>query len=242
MSSTLKSSWMILRQKKTENEVSCWVNQLFIFMLFNCMLWVFYGLPINRPHNFWIILTNGIGSSLALIAIISFYCYTSRKQRLIVESELEAFFSFFLIMVLTTVMVNKDRERRVLIVGTIAGVLSSCMHFVLLVELCIAWKKNNLKRLQFIPSIAAFLKGALWTAYGWSGRDLFIVVPNGVGVATGVVQLILCLIIRYKDQKVDVAMLPEFRMSDKTAPAAEPQKFPMVDSKQNKTAFFIVWT
>ncbi|MCO5549498.1 hypothetical protein L7F22_002970 [Adiantum nelumboides] len=200
--STLKSAWSIVRQKGTSNIVSCWGNQLFLFMLFNCLLWVFYGLPINRPHNFWIILTNSIGAILALVAVGAYYHYTSCKEKLIVEWELESFAGFFMILILTTIWLNTDRETRVFVVGTICVVFSSLMHLALLSELATAWSNKDLRRLHPIPSITAFLKGAIWTAYGWSGNDVFIVIPNGVGVATGVIQVILCIVIRRNIHKI----------------------------------------
>ncbi|KAI5071467.1 hypothetical protein GOP47_0013718, partial [Adiantum capillus-veneris] len=197
VSSTLRSAYLIVRQKGTSNIVSCWGNQLFLFMLFNCLLWVFYGLPVNRPNNFWVILTNSIGAVLALIAVGAYYHYSSSKERLIVEWELESFAGFFMIMILVTMWLNTSREMRVFIVGTICVVFSSLMHLALLSELTTAWTNKDLRRLHPIPSITAFLKGAVWTAYGWSGKDVFIMVPNGIGVATGIIQVVLCIVMRY---------------------------------------------
>ncbi|KAH7301674.1 hypothetical protein KP509_23G037700 [Ceratopteris richardii] len=240
MTSTLKPSWMIVKQKGTNNIMTCSVNQIFVFMLFNCVLWVFYGLPINRPHNFWVILTNGIGAVLALITVASYYFYTSRKEKLIVEWELETFFSLFFIMILYTVMVNKDRETRIEVVGTISAILSSCMHLALLFELQMAWKKQDLKQLHLIPSIAAFLKGALWTAYGWSGKDIFIMVPNAIGVVTGIIQLTWSLLIHYNIQR---SYTPEgSEMSDKSTAISHSREHPNDQVKPNDAAVVTIWT
>ncbi|KAH7439069.1 hypothetical protein KP509_04G043900 [Ceratopteris richardii] len=246
MVATLNSTWMIWKHKDSKmNPVSSWMNQLFVFMLFNCMLWVFYGLPINRPHNFWVILTNAIGSSLALTAIASFYCHASRMQKLIIEWELEAFLSLFVIMILLTVMVNTEALIRILIAGSLAAGFSSFMHLVLLVDMGIAWKKNDMQRLQLVPSIAAFSKGALWLGYGWVGRDLFIIIPNALAVVTGITQLLCWLSIQCLFNKAELEIAENCTpaiMERPTRMASASQPGPsMPDVVQKEPAFITLW-
>ena len=47
----------------------------------NCVLWIFYGLPLIHPHSTLIITINGIGLVLQIFYTGTYFFYTDKKRR-----------------------------------------------------------------------------------------------------------------------------------------------------------------
>lgn len=171
-------------------------GDLYVFKLFNCMLWSLYGLPFVHPHDFWVVLTNTFGCVFAVVYIIPYVCYASRKERLSVLLKVVVILLCFIIMVVLLFTLGHSRQNRITVVGILCAVVSSCMHLTLLSQTKIALQSRDMKYLHPNSSIAGFLKGAIWTAYGIVNFDIYIVIPNGVGVAVGIMQVMLAIYLR----------------------------------------------
>jgi hypothetical protein len=49
--------------------------------LLNCMLWVFYGLPLVHPNSILVVTINGIGLVIESAYLIIFFIYATRNTR-----------------------------------------------------------------------------------------------------------------------------------------------------------------
>ncbi|KAH7434758.1 hypothetical protein KP509_06G033300 [Ceratopteris richardii] len=184
----------MIRNKSMQGGVS---GDLFVFKLFNCILWMFYGLPMVHPHNFWVFLTNSFGCLFALSYISLYLYYASRKQRGRIICELGTILLLFGVLVVV-VLLYKDYPRlKVMIAGTVCAVISSLMHLTLLSQMGKLLKTKDTKYFLPYSSVGAFFKGAVWTAYGLVNLDIYIMVPNGFGIIIGTIQLILFIIVLY---------------------------------------------
>lgn len=180
-------------KKKSTGALS---GDLYVFKLFNCLLWIFYGLPMVHPNHFWVLLTNACGAGLALIYIVSYLCYASKRQKFIIVGELLVIVSLFALLVGLLLNLQRSQAVRILIAGTICAIISSFMHLSLLFQIKMVLQTKDTKYMYPFASLGAFLKGAIWTAYGAVEFDPFILVPNGVGILTGIFQCILFAILK----------------------------------------------
>lgn len=178
-------------------------GDLFVFKLFNCMLWTFYGLPIIHPHNFWVVLTNALGSLFALMYIFPYLYYASQKQRCKVVWELSVILTLFVLMVVLLLLLEHSRDLKIMIVGILCAIISSLMHLTLLSQLRMVLQTKETKYMLPYSSVGAFFKGAVWTAYGLVNFDLYIMIPNGFGIVIGAVQLILLVILMCMKSKMN---------------------------------------
>ena len=53
----------------------------YLATLLNCMLWVFYGLPIVHPNSILVVTVNGIGLVVELVYLIIFFIYSTNNKR-----------------------------------------------------------------------------------------------------------------------------------------------------------------
>jgi solute carrier family 50 protein (sugar transporter) len=53
----------------------------YLATLLNCMLWVFYGLPIVHPNSILVVTINGVGLVVEGIYLIIYFIYAPSKKR-----------------------------------------------------------------------------------------------------------------------------------------------------------------
>ncbi|KAH7420992.1 hypothetical protein KP509_13G035200 [Ceratopteris richardii] len=188
----LSSAPTIVRlvKSKTSGGLS---GDLYALKLFNCMLWCFYGTPYVHPHDFWVVLTNSLGSLFSLMYIVAYLWVATSKEKVSLVSKLCTILLSMAILILLLVFLSKNQGQRIFVVGILCALVSSGMHLTLLSQCRMAIQSKDKQYLHPNASLAAFLKGAIWTAYGVVDLDIFILIPNGVGVIIGILQVILVI-------------------------------------------------
>lgn len=176
-------------------------GDLYVFKLFNCLLWSLYGLPFVHPHDFWVVLTNSFGCVFALMYIIPYLCYATTKERVGLLWKLCVIVSSFIIIVVLTLVLEHSQQNRIYVVGSLSAAVSSGMHMTLLSQCGMAIKSKDAKYLHPDASLTAFMKGAIWTSYGIVNFDIFILIPNGIGVLIGVIQVVMVVLMMSKRAK-----------------------------------------
>lgn len=51
----------------------------------NCMMWIFYGIPVVHPHSLLVVTINGTGLALETIYLIIFLLYSTPSGRVTTE-------------------------------------------------------------------------------------------------------------------------------------------------------------
>ncbi|KAK1326117.1 Bidirectional sugar transporter SWEET6b [Acorus calamus] len=149
----------------------------YLATVLNCMLWVFYGLPIVHPNSVLVVTINGIGLVLEAIYLSIYFTYSTNKQRVWIYKKagliLLGEIAFMFVVVLLVLLLAHTHTKRSLIVGKMVI------------------QTKSVEYMPFFLSLAAFLNGVCWTAYALIKFDIFITIPNGLGALFGAAQLIL---------------------------------------------------
>ncbi|XP_073006554.1 bidirectional sugar transporter SWEET6b-like [Typha latifolia] len=175
----------------------------YLATLMNCMLWVFYGIPVVHPHSILVATINGIGLAFEAIYISIFVVYSPNRLRVImvivgfVRAQLKllgilAGELLFMAAVIVGVLVGTHtHEKRSLIVGVLCVIFGTCMYASPLSVMRMVIQTKSVKYMPFFLSLVSFLNGVCWTAYALIRFDIFVTIPNGLGALLGAAQLAL---------------------------------------------------
>ncbi|KAE8651252.1 hypothetical protein Csa_001563 [Cucumis sativus] len=159
----------------------------YIATVMNCMFWVFYGTV--HPDSTLIITINGVGLAIELFYLAIFCWYAESKSRKKVGICLAIEVLFLGIVALITLLTLHGTKKRSLLVGIICDIFNVIMYASPLTIMVIRTK--SVKYMPFTLSLANFLNGCIWTAYALIIFDIFVLVSNGLGAISGLLQLIL---------------------------------------------------
>ncbi|KAM0921194.1 hypothetical protein ACQ4PT_007082 [Festuca glaucescens] len=76
--SPVPTFWGIIKKKDVEE----FSPVPYLATIFNCMLWVFYGLPLVHPNSTLVITINGIGLAIEAAYLVTFLLYAPNRKRL----------------------------------------------------------------------------------------------------------------------------------------------------------------
>ncbi|CAL5022372.1 unnamed protein product [Urochloa decumbens] len=196
----------------------------YVATLLNCMMWVMYGLPLVHPHSMLVITINGTGMAIELTYVAIFLLYSSgaarRKVLLLVATEI-AFVGAVAALVLT---LAHTHERRSMIVGILCVLFCIGMYAAPLSVMKMVIQTKSVEYMPLFLSLASLANGICWTAYALIRFDLYITIPNGLGVLFAVAQLILYAIyykstqeiIEARKRKADQVAVTEIVVDGKT--------------------------
>lgn len=163
----------------------------YIATVLNCAVWVFYGMPIVHPDSLLVITINGFGLALELLYVSIFFIYSdwAKRRKIIIALIIEAIFMAILIFVtLTFLHGTKDRS---MLIGIVAIVFNVIMYTSPLTVMKKVISTKSVKYMPFYLSLANFVNGIVWAIYALLKFDPYILIPNGLGTLSGLVQLIL---------------------------------------------------
>ncbi|KMS94990.1 hypothetical protein BVRB_013440, partial [Beta vulgaris subsp. vulgaris] len=157
----------------------------------NCMLWVFYGLPFVHPKSLLVVSTNGIGLAFGITYLIVFLLYADNNTRWKVLRWIAVEVAFMAIVVMITMLCFHTTQRRSFFVGILCVIFCLGMYVAPLTIMGTVIKTKSVKFMPFWLSVGNLANGVIWTIYAFLPLDQWILVPNGIGVISGVAQLIL---------------------------------------------------
>ncbi|KAK8595314.1 hypothetical protein V6N13_016689 [Hibiscus sabdariffa] len=162
----------------------------YLCTVMNCIIWMFYGLPVVKKDNILVLTINSVGLVIELLYLTVYLVYANdRKKRLLVACILLCEAASTVVIVLVALF-PLDTHRTVF-VGIVADVFNIIMYAAPLA----IWRKviqtRSVEYMPFWLSLAGFCNGVCWTVYGLLQFDIFILVSNGLGALFGFVQLAL---------------------------------------------------
>ncbi|KAF7098450.1 hypothetical protein CFC21_100192 [Triticum aestivum] len=163
----------------------------YLATLLNCMLWVFYGLPIVHPNSILVATINGIGLVIEGAYLIIFLIYSTNNKRLKMLGVLATEAVFMVCVVIGVLLGAHTHEKRSMIVGILCVIFGSIMYASPLTIMGKVIRTKSVEYMPFFLSLVNFLNGCCWTAYALIKFDLYVTIPNGLGAFFGLVQLIL---------------------------------------------------
>ncbi|CAD6247257.1 unnamed protein product [Miscanthus lutarioriparius] len=174
----------------------------YVATLLNCMMWVLYGLPVVHPHSMLVITINGAGMAIQLTYVTLFLLYSAgavrRKVVLLLAAEV-AFVGAVAALVLT---LAHTHERRSMVVGIFCVLFGTGMYAAPLSVMKMVIQTKSVEYMPLFLSLASLVNGICWTAYALIHFDLYITIPNGLGVLFAVAQLVLYAIYYKNTQKI----------------------------------------
>uniref|UniRef100_A0A0D9V2Q1 Bidirectional sugar transporter SWEET n=1 Tax=Leersia perrieri TaxID=77586 RepID=A0A0D9V2Q1_9ORYZ len=185
--SPVPTFWRICKKKDVEE----FKADPYLATLLNCMLWVFYGIPVVHPNSILVVTINGIGLVVEAIYLIIFFLYSPNKKRLRMMAVLGVEAVFMVAVILGVLLGAHTHEKRSMIVGILCVFFGSLMYFSPLTIMGKVIKTKSVEYMPFFLSLVSFLNGVCWTAYALIRFDIYVTIPNGLGAFFGAIQLIL---------------------------------------------------
>ncbi|MCL7042116.1 hypothetical protein MKW94_006383 [Papaver nudicaule] len=178
----------------------------YLISIFNCALWVYYG--IAQHNNLPFVIMNGIGLAVGFMYVAMYLIYANQEQRTSVRGKSTFGLVLYLVIVImiTPFLYSKlswrhgaiDTLGYICITSDVYTILPSYM-------LVRVYETKSLEHMPFWSSLFTFLSGACWLTYVMFGMDY-----NAIGYAStvtcclGMVQLIVYAYyyLRYPQSKV----------------------------------------
>ncbi|KAK9669417.1 hypothetical protein RND81_13G128200 [Saponaria officinalis] len=174
----------------------------YIATILNCVMWIIYGLPQVNPDHILVVTINGIGLGIEIIYVAIFFFFSVgwclTKKKIVFGVLFEAIFT--LVVAMITFFVFHTTQKRTVFMGALCVAFNIIMYFSPLTVMKQVITTKSVKYMPFWLSLTNFLNGACWTAYACINFDPWMVIPNGLGAISGIIQLILYAIY-YKTTK-----------------------------------------
>ncbi|GLU20777.1 hypothetical protein SLE2022_369590 [Rubroshorea leprosula] len=195
----LSTFYRIWKKKSTEGFHSI----PYLTGLFSAMLWIYYALL--KADAFLLITINAFGCVIETIYIAFYITYAPRKARIFTLTLLLLlnFMGFCSILLLSHFLTKA--LIRVDVLGWI------CMVFSLIVfvaPLSITRRVIRTKSVEYMPfnlSLYLTVSAVMWLFYGIFLKDMYVTIPNILGVIFGLLQMVLYAVYRNKSKMVVAA-------------------------------------
>ncbi|XP_048135887.1 bidirectional sugar transporter SWEET5 [Rhodamnia argentea] len=163
----------------------------YVATVLNCAMWVFYGMPFVHPDSLLVITINGFGLGLELFYVGIFFIYSPWNKRRNILLALLVELIFMVVVIVITLLTLHTTGKRSALVGILCIVFNIAMYTSPLTIMKKVIQTKSVKYMPFYLSLANFLNGIVWAIYALLKFDPYILIPNGLGSLSGLVQLIL---------------------------------------------------
>lgn len=173
---------------------------LLIMSFMNCILWACYGLGKN---DFMVYFANGLGGSITLIWITIYLIFLGKKH---IGFALGYILGLLIIigflMLLFFYIVNPEHTD---ITGYLAMIFNVLMYAAPGEKIYKVITTKEYKLIPIFSTIGGLACSLCWLMYGIYQEDWKLYVPNALGLAFAVLQVVVYLIyyLKNKDQKLD---------------------------------------
>jgi len=174
----------------------------YLATLLNCMMWVLYGLPAVHPHSMLVITINGTGMVIELTYIALFLAYSVGAARRRVLIILAAEVAFVLAVAALVLNLAHTHTRRSMVVGILCVLFGTGMYAAPLSVMKMVIQTKSVEYMPLFLSLASLVNGICWTAYALIKFDLYITIPNGLGVMFAIGQVVLYAIYYKSTQQI----------------------------------------
>ncbi|EES06724.1 bidirectional sugar transporter SWEET4 [Sorghum bicolor] len=163
----------------------------YVATLLNCMMWVVYGLPVVHPHSMLVVTINGTGMLIQLSYVVLFIlCSTGAVRRKVVLL-FAAEVAFVVALAALVLSLAHTHERRSMVVGIVSVFFGTGMYAAPLSVMKMVIETKSVEYMPLFLSLASLANSICWTAYALIRFDVYITIPNGLGVLFALGQLVL---------------------------------------------------
>ncbi|KAH9776106.1 Bidirectional sugar transporter SWEET5 [Citrus sinensis] len=164
----------IVRQKSVEN----FKADPYIATVLNCFVTL-------------VVTINGAGAAIELFYVLIFVIFSSwgKRRKIFVALVVEVVFMAILIFV--TLYFLHTTDDRTTVVGIIAVVFNIVMYAAPLTVMKMVISTKSVKYMPLALAIGNAANGAVWVVYACLRFDPYVLIPNGLGTLSGILQLTL---------------------------------------------------
>ncbi|BAF24616.1 Os09g0258700 [Oryza sativa Japonica Group] len=127
----------------------------YLATLLNCMLWVFYGLPIVHPNSILVVTINGIGLVIEAVYLTIFFLFSDKKNKKKMGVVLATEALFMAAVVLGVLLGAHTHQRRSLIVGILCVIFGTIMYSSPLTIMSQVVKTKSVEYMPLLLSVEA---------------------------------------------------------------------------------------
>ncbi|MED6158691.1 hypothetical protein PIB30_035141 [Stylosanthes scabra] len=203
----LPTFYRVCKKKSTEGFQSI----PYVAALFSAMLWIFYAYV--KTGETLLITINAFGCVIETIYLAIFITYCPKKVRIsTLRMILLLNFGGFCTIVLLTHLLAKGANRLKLL-GWICVVFATSVFAAPLSIIRTVIRTKSVEFLPFPLSLLLLISAIMWLMYGISLKDIYVTLPNVVGLTFGTVQMVLYAMYRNNKPLPD-QKLPEHKAAD----------------------------
>ncbi|CAI9767379.1 unnamed protein product [Fraxinus pennsylvanica] len=185
----------------------------YVIALFSSMVWLFYAW--DKADEFLLITINSVGCITEAIYVAIYIVYAHKKARILTLKLLLLLNvgGFGLIIILSHFLTNGSK--RVQVLGWISVSVTTSVYIA---PLSIMKQVIRTKSVEFMPISLSFfliLSAVMWFSYGLLLKDMYIAIPNILGLIFGVLQITLYMIYKRdaQDHKLPTHVNPNIIVS-----------------------------
>uniref|UniRef100_I1QME7 Bidirectional sugar transporter SWEET n=1 Tax=Oryza glaberrima TaxID=4538 RepID=I1QME7_ORYGL len=144
-----------------------------------------------KPNSILVVTINGIGLVIEAVYLTIFFLFSDKKNKKKMGVVLATEALFMAAVALGVLLGAHTHQRRSLIVGILCVIFGTIMYSSPLTIMSQVMKTKSVEYMPLLLSVVSFLNGLCWTSYTLIHFDIFITIPNGLGVLFALMQLIL---------------------------------------------------
>ncbi|ESQ31631.1 hypothetical protein EUTSA_v10004842mg [Eutrema salsugineum] len=163
----------------------------YVATVLNCMMWTFYGMPFVQPDSLLVITINGTGLFLELVYVSIFFIFATSSVRRKITIAMVIEMIFMAVVIFCTLYFLHTTKQRSMLIGILCIIFNVIMYAAPLTVMKLVIKTKSVKYMPFFLSLANFMNGVVWVVYACLKFDPYILIPNGLGSLSGIIQLIL---------------------------------------------------
>jgi solute carrier family 50 protein (sugar transporter) len=159
----------------------------------NSIAWFFYGLYVQ---NYYVACPNLVGAQFMLYYLLLTYHLHSDSQRVTLRYILLIGKFCCLAVAIVAFLSIQDRGQAQVLLGIAAVIALVVFYSSPLSNLVKVIKSKDARSIHPGLAVASAINGLLWTCYGFAVKDMFIALPNFLGILSALVQLVLLYIFK----------------------------------------------
>ncbi|KAI3703489.1 hypothetical protein L1987_73602 [Smallanthus sonchifolius] len=177
----------IVKRKSAEN----YNGTPYVATLLSCSLWILYGL-LDPDDGLLIVTVNTAGATMQALYLVLLFIYSSKEKRV-------QYFGFVVLdivlfgMVLAFTLVAFGEGSRRTFTGVLCATFTLMMYAAPLAALRTTIKTKSVEYMPILLVFSLFLNGCVWFTFALMVTDIFVIVPNALGILLGSIQLIVYL-------------------------------------------------